>query len=140
MTDADRTELWKDLDRRVFLITQLINNSKDRLQAVERSFRENVPSVTPSCYQAVNQIHRIIQALEERMVSVNKLIAAGSNAEIARATVIAGSDLVFKNDAMHKLISEDNLPPIALDGVNNHLEELFKQAQVRKVRSSTNFF
>ena len=140
MTDADKTELWRDLDRRVFLITQLVNSTKTRLKAAERSFLENVTGVTPACYQAVNQIQRIVQALEERMVHVNQLIASGSSADIARATVIAGSDLTFRNDAMHKLISEESLPPIAIDGLGAFLDELFKQIQLRKLRSSNNLF
>lgn len=140
MTDSQRTELWQDLDRRVFLITQLINTSKQRLKDTERQLLENVPAVVPACYTAVNEVQRIIQSLEERMNQINQLIAAGKESDIAKATVIAGSDLTFKNDAMHKLISDESLAPIPFDDIGSHLDGLFRTAGQRKRRESSGLF
>ena len=140
MTESQRTELWHDLDRRVFLITQLINTTKSRVKDAERSLLENVPAVLPTCYQAINEIQRILQALEERMNHINTLIASGKESDVAKATVIAGSDLSFKNDAMHKLISDESLAPIAFDNLSSHLDDLFRTAGQRKRRESSGLF
>lgn len=137
---TQRTELWQDLDRRVFFLTQLINTTKERLKETEHSLLVNVTSVTSSCYNAVNEIQRVVQALEDRINQINGLIASDREIDIAKATVISGSDLVFKNDAMHKLISDESLAPLAFENLSAHLDGLFKAASVRKQRTSTGLF
>ncbi len=134
--DVKRTELWQDLDRRVFVLSQLIQNTQIRLREVERGVLANVQNAHAGIYASMNEIQRILQALEDRLELINKLVATNEPKDIAKATVLANADLEFKNDAMHKLISDESLPPLPADQWASRLDELFEQSIIQKKRES----
>lgn len=140
MTDKERTELWKDLDRRVFTLTQLTQFALTQVHDIENSLLKSVVVNASTQLTALNHLKRTITALEARIEEINMLLAAGSTEDLKRAMLLAQKDLQFKNDAVHKLLSEEALPPLPIDQARSHVEALLSEARGRKQRASSGLF
>lgn len=113
-------------------LVYVIATYRPRLTAIERHMIDNMAVVSPDGQKALSLIRRVLDATEIRLDEISRLLALGTQEGIDSANRLVESPLTVKNDSLHKLITEDPIPPIPTLELKKALDIFFGKIQITK--------
>ena len=130
--ETELSQMIESLTRRRQDILTIIKQAEEQLETVDECMLKHLPKNTTGSIQAVIQVRRIIEALENRVGQIETLLSEAQPIDPDQAHELLEGAVNMGEDSLSSLIDAPALPPLAPQDWRPALSSLFKRISRRR--------